>query len=80
MLNPQVHIINTWTQHSIVAQTNSDESRLSLRDAAGHELLVRTLAPHSRSFTLSLRHLPSGPYFLSLTSPGATATQKIILR
>jgi len=63
-----------------LARPLGDESRLSLRDAAGHELLVRTLAPHSRSFTLSLRHLPSGPYFLTLTSPGATATQKIILR
>ena len=63
-----------------LARPLGDESRLTLRDAAGHELLVRTLAPRSRSFTLSLRHLPSGPYFLTLTSPGATATQKIILR
>ncbi len=63
-----------------LARPLGDESRLTLRDAAGHELLVRTLAPRSRSITLSLRHLPSGPYFLTLTSPGATATQKIILR
>ena len=53
---------------------------LSLRDASGHEVLTMTLAAGSSSATLPLRHLPAGSYFVTLSTPQGSSTQKLILQ
>ena len=63
-----------------LSQPLGSSATLTLRDAAGHELLVRSLPPNSTSLSLSLRHLPAGPYFLTLSSPQGSSTQKLIIQ
>ena len=54
--------------------------RFTLLDAAGHEVLTATPQHDSRTFTLSLQHLPSGSYFLRMSSPQGSSTRKVILQ
>ena len=54
--------------------------RFTLLDAAGHEVLSATPQHDSRTFTLSLQHLPSGSYFLRMSSPQGSSTRKVVLQ
>ncbi len=63
-LNPQFSIPNS--QFSI-----------SLTDAAGRELL--TLPVTSQKFSIPLAKYPSGTYFLTLRTPSARSTQRLVI-
>ena len=54
--------------------------RFTLLDAAGHEVLSATPQHDSRTFSLSLQHLPSGSYFLRMSSPQGSSTRKVVLQ
>ena len=53
---------------------------LSLLDASGHTVLSLPLPAGSSNATLPLRDLPAGPYFVSLSSPQGSSSQKLILQ
>ena len=55
---------------------------LTLRDAAGHEVLRKELSTFNSqlSTTLDLRHLPAGAYFVTLTTPTASSTQRLVVK
>ena len=52
-------------------------STLTLSDASGRRLL--TLPVTDPQLTLSLASYPAGPYFLSLTTPQGSSTQKLVV-
>ena len=52
---------------------------LTLTDATGRELVRHELAPLTATFRLDLSALPAGTYFVTLTTPQGTSTQKLIL-
>ena len=52
---------------------------LAVRDAAGREVLRRVLARGTRTCTLKVSDLPSGTYFVTLTTAKGTGTQKLII-
>ncbi|MBR1835263.1 MAG: leucine-rich repeat domain-containing protein [Bacteroidales bacterium] len=54
-------------------------SRLTLLDATGRQVLKQNLLPGSQQLTLTLQQLPSGIYFLTLTTPDASTTRKLLL-
>ena len=56
------------------------EGELTLCDATGHEVMRKTLAPAQSSIILDLSKLPSGAYFVTLTTPTATSTQRLVLQ
>lgn len=62
-----------------LAEPLGTDALLTLRDASGHEVLSRSLPRHSFSLSLSLASLPAGTYFVTLTTPSTSATQKLIL-
>ena len=70
--------------HSTVTLTTNrayaSACRVTLRDAAGTEVLSRTLPAGSQALTLSLAHLPAGSYFVSLHSPEGINTQKLVIQ
>ena len=51
---------------------------VTLLDAAGHEVLRARMSAGQTSLRLDLRTLPAGPYFVTLTTPSATATRRLI--
>ncbi len=53
---------------------------LSLRDASGHEVRTLPLPAGSSHTTLSVKNLPVGPYFITLTTPDNSSTLKLILQ
>jgi hypothetical protein len=53
---------------------------LSLRDASGHEVRTLPLPAGSSHTTLSVKNLPAGPYFITLTTPDNSSTLKLILQ
>ena len=53
------------------------ECHLTFRDAAGRELF--TIHALIRTTTLTLADLPAGVYFVTLTAPQASATQRLIV-
>ena len=55
---------------------------LTLRDAAGHEVLRKELSTFNSqlSTTLDLRHLPAGAYFVTLSTPTASSTQRLVVK
>ena len=52
-------------------------STLTLSDASGRRLL--TLPVTDPQLTLSLAPYPAGPYFLTLTTPQGSSTQKLVV-
>ena len=52
---------------------------LAVRDAAGREVLRRVLARGTRTCTLKVSDLPSGTYFVTLTTAKGTSTRKLII-
>ena len=63
-----------------LAQQPTSEVRLTLQDAAGHEVLTTHIPAGQTTARLSLGHLPSGSYYVTLHHPDGTATQKIVLK
>jgi len=53
---------------------------LTLRDAAGHEVLRKSLPAGTDSVDLDLSHLPAGAYFVTLSTPAASATQRLVVK
>ena len=58
----------------------TSEVKLTLQDAAGHEVMATHIPAGQTSVTLSLGHLPSGSYYATLHHPDGTATKKIVLK
>ena len=56
------------------------EVKLTLQDAAGHEVMTAYIPAGQTSVGLSLTHLPTGVYYVTLHHPDGTATQKIVLK
>lgn len=56
---------------------NPAECRITLHDAAGHELT--TLVPEQRQFTLATDKLPAGIYLVTLHSPQGTHTLRLVI-
>ena len=52
---------------------------LAVSDAAGREVLRKELARGTRTCTLKVSDLPSGTYFVTLTTAKGTGTQKLIV-
>ena len=52
---------------------------LTVRDAAGREVLRKELARGTRKCVLDVSGLPSGTYFVTLTTAKGTGTQKLII-
>ncbi len=53
---------------------------LTLRDAAGHEVLRKALPAGTDSVDLDLSHLPAGAYFVTLATPASSATQRLVVK
>ena len=53
---------------------------LTLRDAAGHEVMRTPMPAERPSMTLDLSSLPAGAYFVTLTTPTATSTQRLVVK
>jgi hypothetical protein len=64
----------------ILSAPLTSEVRLTLQDAAGHEVLSTHIPAGQTMVTLSLGHLPSGSYYATLHHPDGTATEKIVLK
>ena len=59
------------------AIANPSACRIALRDAEGR---LHALVPaEGETTTLSTAHLPAGVYFVTLTTPQATATRRLIV-
>ena len=55
---------------------------LTLRDAAGHEVMRKEFSIVNSQFSipLDLRHLSSGAYFVTLSTPTASSTQRLVVK
>ena len=73
--NP-AHNSVTVTINSQLSILNSQLS-LTLSDAAGRELLNTKVSTHN--FQLSISQYPAGTYFLTLRTPDATSTQRLVI-
>ena len=73
--NP-AHNSVTVTINSQLPILNSQFS-LTLSDAAGRELLNTKVSTHN--FQLSLSQYPAGTYFVTLRTPDATSTQRLVI-
>ena len=56
------------------------EVKLTMQDAAGHEVLATRIPAGQTSVGLSLNHLPAGVYYVTLHHPDGIATQKVVLK
>ena len=56
------------------------EVKLTLQDAAGHEVMTAPMPAGQTSVGLSLTHLPAGVYYVTLHHPDGIVTQKIVLK
>lgn len=52
---------------------------LTLSDATGREVLQCELAAGTRTLTIDVAELPSGTYFVTLTTAKGTSTQKLVI-
>ena len=59
---------------------NLREQLITVRGAAGHEVLRQAMPTGQMTAVLDLSGLPSGTYFVTLGTSTETVTQKIILR
>jgi len=77
------HTPQSGTHSSALAGTSpnlGEEFSLTLRDAAGHEVLRKSLPAGTDSVDLDLSHLPAGAYFVTLSTPAASATQRLVVK
>ena len=66
-------------QATVTLTEGFEGGTLAVRDAAGREVLRRELARGTRTCTLDVSGLPSGTYFVTLTTAKGTGTQKLII-
>ena len=73
--------------HSSVSKADSspnlgEQLILTLRDAAGHEVMRKEFSIVNSQFSipLDLRHLPAGAYFVTLSTPTASSTQRLVVK
>ena len=59
---------------------NSGVATLTLRDAAGHEVRRLPLPAGDTALTLDLSDLPAGAYFVTLATPTASSTQRLVVK
>ena len=64
----------------VMSEQQACTVRLTLQDAAGHEVLSTHIPAGETTARLSLGHLPSGSYYVTLHHPDGMATQKIVLK
>jgi len=77
------HTPQSGTHSSALAGTSpnlGEEFSLTLRDAAGHEVLRKSLPAGTDSVDLDLSRLPAGAYFVTLSTPTSSATQRLVVR
>ena len=92
--NPATGRVTVTVGHNLQALTHSSVSRadsspnlgeqlvLTLADAAGREVMRKELSTFNSqlSTTLDLSGLAAGTYFVTLTTPTATGTQRLVVR
>lgn len=52
---------------------------ITVNDAAGREVLIKTLPTMETSVELDISALPSGTYFVTLTTPTASGTRRLVV-
>ncbi|MBP5540763.1 MAG: T9SS type A sorting domain-containing protein [Bacteroidales bacterium] len=77
--------VGSLTHSSALAGTSpnlGEELVLTLRDAAGHEVLRKEFSIVNCQFSipLDLSGLAAGTYFVTLSTPTATGTQRLVVR
>lgn len=55
------------------------EELITVRDAAGHEVLRQAVPAGQKSVVLDLSEQPAGAYFVTLTAAGRSATQRLVV-
>ena len=53
---------------------------ITVRDAAGHEVLKQAVPAGQTTVVLDLQEQPAGAYFVTLTAAGHSATQRLVLQ
>ncbi len=66
-------------QATVTLTEGFEGGTLAVRDAAGREVLRKELARGTRKCVLDVSGLPSGTYFVTLTSAKGTSTRKLII-
>ena len=51
-----------------------------VRDAAGHEVLRQIVPPAQTAVDLDLSALAAGTYFVTLSTPMTTGTQRLVMK
>ena len=77
------HTPQSLTHSSALAGTSpnlGEQFSLTLTDAAGHEVLRKSLPAGTDSVDLDLSHLPAGAYFVTLSTPASSATQRLVVK
>ena len=57
-----------------------ENGEITVRDAAGHEVLRQVMAPGQKTVMLDLSKFPAGAYFVTVTVAGRSATQQLLLQ
>ncbi|MBR3412352.1 MAG: T9SS type A sorting domain-containing protein, partial [Bacteroidales bacterium] len=58
----------------------SNDTKLTLHDVAGHEVMTIGIPAGQGVTSFSLRHLPAGAYYATLHQDGKLSTQKLVLK
>jgi hypothetical protein len=66
-------------QATVTLTEGFEGGTLTVRDAAGREVLRKELARGTRECVLDVSVLPSGTYFVTLTTAKGTGTQKLVI-
>ena len=59
---------------------NLGEQLITIRDAAGHEVQRQAAPAGQKTIEIDLAGLPVGTYFVTLVTPTATATQRLVVQ
>ena len=78
-------MVSSLTHSSALKGTSpnlGEQLVLTLTDAAGREVLRREFSIVNCQFSipLDLSNLPAGAYFVTLSTPTATGTQRLVVR
>lgn len=68
------------TTGKVAVATGGVEGVLTVYDAAGHEVQRMTVEKGRKTVELDLAALPRGTYFVTLATPTATSTQRLVLQ
>jgi len=70
----------TLGQPPLTPPEGGERLTLTIHDAAGNEVMRKELARPGISIPLDLSAFPSGTYFVTLTTPTASGTQKLVVK